>query len=209
MRVTQGTTRAPVTRAIYDSPTVVAAGTPKNGTNPDPLARLNGAQDLAEARRPRIDRAAEAKPPGMEQPVEQRILLARVHARHARPLLGEADTARVQAEKVRREEHDALSRDGLKMLEALDPDQRLHPLGRRPPENPPVDEAAKEGAEVRACDRLSIPLAHLREALGEVDARDLAPLWDEPEDDRSRRLADRRHCAKGQETHQPHEGHEP
>jgi hypothetical protein len=33
MRVTQGTTDAPVVRAIYASPVTVAAGTPKNGTN--------------------------------------------------------------------------------------------------------------------------------------------------------------------------------
>src|SRR5262249_837003 len=149
------------------------------------LARLDGAQDLADARLPRIDGAAEAQSPGMEQPVEQRVLLARVHARHARPLLGEPDAARVQAEKVGREAHHALARNGLKVLEALDPDQRLHTLGRRPPEDPPVDEAAEEGAEVRPRDRLPLPLAHLREALGEVDARDLAPLRDEPEDDRA------------------------
>src|SRR5262245_64445848 len=91
------------------------------------------------------------------------------------------------------------------MLETFELNQRLDPLGRRPPEDPPVDEAAQESAEMRARDRLALLLAPLGKAFGEVDARHVAPFGDEPEHHRSHSLADRRDGAKRQETHEPHE----
>ena len=73
------------------------------------------------------------------------------------------------------------------------PDEALDPLGPRPPQDAAVDEAPREGAEMRPGERFALALREVREALREVDARDVPALGDEPEEGRAHRLADRRH----------------
>jgi hypothetical protein len=65
---------------------------------------------------------------------------------------------------------------------------------------------AHEDAEVRPRQPLALAAGEVREALGEVDARDAPPLGDQPVQHRAERVADRRLRRKRKEVQQPHEG---
>ena len=60
-------------------------------------------------------------------------------------------------------------------------------------------------AKVLACKPLARARLHLRKALGEIDARDAAPLRDQPEREAADRTADRRDRAQWQEMREPHQ----
>ena len=90
MRVTHGTTAAPVVRAIYASPVTVAASTPKKdeygalgteievGQVIEKRARIDES-DSFDSALARIHDAAETRAPGVEASFETGILLPRVH----------------------------------------------------------------------------------------------------------------------------------
>jgi hypothetical protein len=79
----------------------------------------------------------------------------------------------------------------LQVLHALDPNQSFDVLARRPPEQRVVQEAAAPGGEVRARQAFALGSGHPWKALGEVDARHLASLGDQPECEGAERIAER------------------
>ena len=91
------------------------------------------------------------------------------------------------------------------MLVPLQRNEAVDPLRRRPPQDAALDEAATERAEMRARQLFPLCGVHAGKAFLQVDARNAAPLRDQPEHEGADRVANRRYGAKRKKVHEPHE----
>src|SRR3989449_4822130 len=112
--------------------------------------------------------APEARPPGKEQRVEERVLLSRVDPRHV-DFAGQAGAARVQPDEVRREKDERLSLERADPLEPHNFHQPHHAFPPSPPQNRAFEGAPAEGAGVRSSKVETLLFCHLREAARKID----------------------------------------
>jgi hypothetical protein len=142
-----------------------------------------------------------------EELVEQGVLLRRVDGDGV-ALEREARAARVQPDEVRHEQDHRLGARRDQVLQALHADQPPDALLRRPPQQRMLDDAAREGAKVRARQALALLRRHLRKAFLQVHARHVPALAQEPEQQPAHRVAEGGDGAQRQEMQQPEESNQ-